>query len=124
MGEVPADANLFLMAFPGGSRRAGILVTVGHVLVCVIDDRLDALPARQGRSEQAPCDVGEPIGVAITAAEQIGENIGRQRLRCVLLGVDDLAVRIAFERDALEQLLSPGLISEAGYPCCRAGLCR
>ena len=57
-----------------------VLVVEGDAFVHVVADRLHARPARRRVAEQRPGGLGEPVGLAIAAAEQIDDHLVRQLL--------------------------------------------
>ena len=78
MGVVAADALAFIEDFPRRHGGAGVLVAESDVAMDEIADRLDPRPARRRRLEQLPRRFGQPIGLAIAAAEQVDQRLRRQ----------------------------------------------
>jgi hypothetical protein len=86
MGVVAADALALVVNLPRRRGCAGVLIAERNVAMNKITDGLHARPARLCILEQLPCDVGQPIGLAITAAKQINECVGRQVFHGMLTG--------------------------------------
>ena len=86
MGIVAADAPALVVDLPGRHGCAGVLIAERNVAMNKITDGLHARPARLRILEQLPCGVGQPIGLAITAAKQIDERVCRQVFHCMLTG--------------------------------------
>jgi len=55
-----------------------MLVAEADMLMHKIANRLDAKPTGCGLPEQCPSGLGQPIGLAVAAPEQIHECLGRQ----------------------------------------------
>ncbi len=78
MGEVAAHAPALVEHV---ERRLGgvrVLVTEGDVGVDKIADRLHPPPAARGIAKQRPGGFREQVGLAIPAAEQKQQRLGRQ----------------------------------------------
>ena len=71
-------------AVEGGARRARQLVVEAQVVVDEIADRLDASPTGRRLFEQGPGDIGQPVGLAIPAAQKIDEGFRRQIFNLML----------------------------------------
>ena len=78
VGVVAAHAFALLERLPGRSRRSRILVAERDVAMDPVADRLDAPGAGRRVAEQVPGDAGQPIGLAVTAAEQEDERLLRE----------------------------------------------
>ena len=90
MREVAAHAPAFLERLPRRSRRSGVLVVEGDVVMDVVADGLDAARAGGRVAEQVPRDAGQPIGLAVSAAEQEDERLlGQIFHRVLMLGHGD-----------------------------------
>lgn len=87
MSEIAADANSLLIGFVSGSCGAGIAIPVRQMLVDEIDDRAHALRSGRDPAEQIPSFGCQAIGIAIAAAEEIGEDLCRELLDGLLIGV-------------------------------------
>jgi hypothetical protein len=61
-----------------------MLVAKGDVAMDVIADRLDARPTGGRLGEELPGDVGQAVGLALAAAQEIDDRLGRQVLDRVL----------------------------------------
>jgi hypothetical protein len=61
-----------------GTDRARMLVAEGDPFVRVVNDSLHARPARRNGAEQRPGEVAHQVGLAIAAAQQVGQRLGRQ----------------------------------------------
>jgi len=88
VGEVAADADLLVMTFRCGAVATRMLVTESNPLMGVVADSLRARPARRYATEQRPGKVGELLGVTVTAAQQVDQDVvGQVRdLRLVRAG--------------------------------------
>ena len=65
-------------------------VTEHDVVVDEVADRLHAAPARRRElAKSLPGGLGQPIGLAIAAAQQIDQDLSRQILHGVLAGPRD-----------------------------------
>ena len=78
MREIAADADALVEGLERRPRRARQLIVERDVAVDEITDRLDAAPAGRRVLEQIPGDLAQPIGFAISAAEQVDEAGLRQ----------------------------------------------
>src|ERR1700685_4665253 len=68
--EVAADSRTLVERLPSGPRGARTLIIEGDVVVDKIANSLNARPARLGQSEERPGRIGQPIRLAVTAAQQ------------------------------------------------------
>jgi len=76
--KVAADADAFLVPLERRAVTPRVVVTERNPLMRIIANRLHALPARCHMAEQRPGQIGQLLGVAIAAAEQIDQHIVRQ----------------------------------------------
>src|SRR5271155_3246754 len=67
---VSADAGAIAVGFPRRPGVARMFVAEGNVVVNVIAYGLHTGPAERGFLEQRPCDIGQPVGFAVAAAQQ------------------------------------------------------
>ena len=63
---------------------ARVLVAEGDVVVDEVADRLDAPPAGGAGAEQLPGGLGQPVRLAVAAAQQVDQGLVRQILHRVL----------------------------------------
>jgi hypothetical protein len=70
MRIVAAHTTALGVCFTGRSGGAGMLVAERYVVLDEVADRLHPRPTGRRLAEQAPCLVGETIGLAVPAAEQ------------------------------------------------------
>ena len=61
-----------------------MLVTEREAIVDVVADRLNQEPSLGNIAEPGPCYIAQPIGLAIAAAEQINQDVHRQRVQRIL----------------------------------------
>src|SRR5215831_14745904 len=66
---IAADASAIAVGFPGRPAWARVFIPEGNVLVNEVADGLDAPPTDRRLPEQRPCNLGEPVGLAITAGQ-------------------------------------------------------
>ncbi len=85
MGEATAHTRAVGEAAEGGAQRVG-LHDSRRRCACggEIEDRLDARPAERCFEKGLPGEIGETVGIAIAAAEQVDEHIIRQIIDVVL----------------------------------------
>ena len=95
VGEVPANAAPLVMGIPRRSGPARVLVTEPHAVVDVIADRLNQRPSLADFAESGPCETDQAIRLAITAAEQINQDVHRQRLQRTLRRFRDHCIRFS-----------------------------
>src|SRR6185295_19649373 len=74
-GIVAADALAFLISLPRRLAGARMLISERDMTVHEIADRLDPRPARRRFLEQLPGNFRKPVGLAITAAEQMHQGV-------------------------------------------------
>ncbi len=110
MGEIAADAHLFLMGIPRRAIGTGELVSEPDPVVNIVHDGLHAAPAEIGLAEQRPRHVGEPLGVAIAAAQQEDEYFIRQLVHGMLPRAEAYRIRKApvFNDEVALDRKSPG----------------
>ena len=101
---------------------ARVLVAEGDVAVDEVADRLDAAPAGGAGAEQLPGGLGQMVGVAVAAAQEVDQGLVRQVLHRVLHGRGDDRIggaRIVDHRVGAEAgLRQPG--PPAGCTSCRS----
>jgi hypothetical protein len=85
VGVVPAHAGALVVGLPRRLGGPGVLVAEGDVLVDEVADGLDPPPAGRPVAEEGPRHLGEPIGLAVAAAQQEDEAVLREILDRVLL---------------------------------------
>ena len=76
--EIPANSHLVDKAAVGAPQGVGLQVVESEVIVDEVADRLNAMPSRRCAGEGCPCDVTEPVRVAIAATQQEDENVVRK----------------------------------------------
>jgi len=69
VSEVPADAGAIAVSLPRRPGAARMFVAKRNVVVNVITDGLNPAPAEWGFPEQRLCDLGQPVGFAVAAAQ-------------------------------------------------------
>ncbi len=97
------------MRIPGRFGRAGVLGADCEAVVDVVADRLNQRPSLCDIAELGPRDLGEAIGLAITAAQQIDQRLDRQLLQRMLRRVRRDLIRLA------------AVIEARRYSCRRCG---
>src|ERR1700731_1415248 len=90
MAEIAADAARIIVNVERGFGGIGEMVTKRDVVVDPIADRLDAGPARGGRTEELPGDVGKFVDFAVSAREKEGKRFAREIFKRMLDGVETL----------------------------------
>ena len=85
MRVVAADALALVEGLPRGSRRARVLVAERDVVMDVVADRLHAAGAGGRLPNSSQAMSGQPIGLAVSAAEQEDERLFGKVLDRVLL---------------------------------------
>ncbi len=93
MGEVAADPNAFLMSFQGRPVVAREVITELDAVVDVIADRLNTRAAAFDGTEHRPGKIGELLGIAIAAAQQIDQRLVGKLLKRHLWRVEGRGVR-------------------------------
>src|SRR5271166_4218244 len=81
---IPANAGTIAEGFPSRPAGARVLVAEGDVLMNVVADGLDAAPAERRIPEERPGDLGKPVGLAVTAAQQEHQGLVGQILDSML----------------------------------------
>src|SRR5206468_10476354 len=94
MRIIAADALAFLVRLPRRLGGARMLVAEDDVAMNEIADRLHPRPTRRRLLEQLPGDLRKPVGLAVAAAEQIDQRIGRQFFDPVLNGRGKYRIRL------------------------------
>src|SRR6266550_2609810 len=74
MGKVPADADTLRVALRGGAVAPGMVVSELNVILDIAADFLHALPAAVDPTESRPRQIGEFLGVAVAAAQEIHQS--------------------------------------------------
>src|SRR5271166_2696504 len=98
----------FFEDLPGGHGLARMLVAEGDVAMDEIADRLDARPSRRRAFEEFPGHRGQAVGLAVTAAQEKDQRLGRQVLDRVLSGRRDNYIRQAgIMNDAISRQTHP-----------------
>ena len=83
VGIVAANAGAFVERLPSRLGRPSVLIAEGDVAMNVVADGLDSGPAGR-RTGKKPGNVGEPVRLAVAAAQQEGDGVGGQVLHRVL----------------------------------------
>lgn len=78
MDEVPAEADLLLMSLRRGPRGPREAIAEGQAIVNAVHDRLHPRPAGRHLPEQLPARTHQLVGFAISAAQQIAQDIVRK----------------------------------------------
>src|SRR5690606_27396804 len=87
MSEIAAHAALLLIALPGRACCPGVMIAELDMSADDSGDRLHTVPARLDVAEERPGCFGKAIGLAVTAAEQVDEDVVGQFLDRMLNGV-------------------------------------
>jgi hypothetical protein len=87
MRVIPAHADALVIRLQGRAGGPRLLVVEGDMLVHKIAHRLYPGPARGDVAEQSPGDLGQFIGLAITATQEEEQRVIRQVLDLVLPGI-------------------------------------
>lgn len=77
MGEIPADAAAFFVAFRGGAVSACVMVAEFDAVMNVVTNRLRSLPAALDAKER-PRQVRQFFGVAVATGQHEGKNVTGQ----------------------------------------------
>ena len=92
MRKVTAHADTLLMSFGGGAVAAGMVVAELNAVIDVVADRLHALPATGDRTEERPSEIGQFLGIAVSAPVKERKDVVRKivhfpltRIRCNLV---------------------------------------
>ena len=78
MGKISTNADLFGVSLGRGAITTRVLISEFYVVMDVIANRLNALPAAGDVAEQPPSLIRELLGVAVTTAIQKWEHVVRQ----------------------------------------------
>ena len=68
MGKVAANADALGMSFGGRAVAPGVMVTEFDMVMHVVANRLNSLPAALDIAEPRPSEVGKFFGIAVTAS--------------------------------------------------------
>jgi hypothetical protein len=99
MGEVTADTDAFEVTFRSGAVGSSEVIAKLEMVMHVIADGLNPLPAGLKLAEKAPGKIVQLLRVAITAAEQKEECIVRQIPNLMLYGVGNHIIRQSTVQD-------------------------
>jgi hypothetical protein len=99
VGEIAANTYPFLMPLGRGPIASGMVVSEFDVIVNVVADRPNPLPAAGDLAEHCPCPVRELLRVAVSAAQQIRQSLIWQVAHRPLFGLDVYFVRQPAIRD-------------------------
>ena len=75
MGKVPADADALGMSFGRSAVAPGVMVAEFDMVMHVVANRLNALPAAIDAAEPRPSKVGKFLGIAVAASQQIHQCV-------------------------------------------------
>jgi len=78
MRKIPADTSPVGKPAIRRSERIRLQVIETDVIVDEVADSPDALPSEWGRRKPSPGKIGEPVGIAVAAAEQEDQHLIRQ----------------------------------------------
>ena len=86
MRIIAANALALVEGFPRRLGCAGVLIAERDMTVNEVANRLNTGPPRPGLLEQLPGNVGQPVGLAVPAPEEVNDGVRRQVLDGVLRG--------------------------------------
>src|SRR5258708_1533536 len=99
MRVVAANAAPLRVGFKCGPGGAGVLIAEDHVIVHEVANGLHPRPTQRRMREQAPSLVGQTVGLAIAAPEQVQHGFRRQRVDLMLQSVQLDRIRHAWIAD-------------------------
>ena len=75
MGKVAANADALGMSFGGSTIAPGVMVTEFDMVMHVVANSLNALPAALDAAEPRPSEVGKFFDIAVAASQQIHQCV-------------------------------------------------